>query len=129
MLWKGRRESGNVIDQRSFGAGKMGAGALIFGAFIYYLMGGNPLTYVAQNVGPFSRANPQPTRPATMIEKVLPPSSWQIPKMCGPRSSKRSRKSTSRQRWSSSEIRFDPRAVRQAPRWVRSIAPLISACT
>jgi predicted metalloprotease len=52
MLWKGRRESGNVIDQRSFGggAGKLGGGALIVGAIITYLMGGNPLTYITQNM-------------------------------------------------------------------------------
>lgn len=50
MLWRGRRESGNVIDQRSFGAGKMGGGALVIGAIIYYLMGGNPVTYVMQNI-------------------------------------------------------------------------------
>jgi hypothetical protein len=63
MLWKGRRESGNIVDQRSFGAGKMGAGALIFGAFIYYLMGGNPLTYVAQNVGTLQQSQ-SPTNTA-----------------------------------------------------------------
>lgn len=52
MLWKGRRESGNVIDQRSLGGtGKaMGGGALLIGAFFVYLMGGNPLTYITQNI-------------------------------------------------------------------------------
>ena len=51
MLFQGRRESSNVVDQRSFGgtAGKLGTGGLLLGAFVYYLMGGNPLSYIAQN--------------------------------------------------------------------------------
>ncbi|RYZ83706.1 MAG: hypothetical protein EOP06_19445, partial [Proteobacteria bacterium] len=51
MLWKGRRESGNVVDQRNFSGGKLGGGALVLGAILYYFMGGNPLTYVMQNLG------------------------------------------------------------------------------
>lgn len=58
MLWKGRRESSNVIDQRSFGAGKMSAGALILGAIVYFVMGGNPLVFLAQNVGAVGQQAP-----------------------------------------------------------------------
>ncbi|RYZ65211.1 MAG: metalloprotease, partial [Proteobacteria bacterium] len=61
MLWKGRRESGNVVDQRSFGAGKLGGGALVIGAIIYYFMGGNPLVYLAQNAGSVQQAPVQNT--------------------------------------------------------------------
>jgi predicted metalloprotease len=50
MLWQGRRASGNVLDQRSLGGkGPLGVGGLLIGAVVYYLMGGNPLDYVAQN--------------------------------------------------------------------------------
>ena len=52
MDWRGRRESDNVEDQRSFGVGSLGIGGLILGAIVYYLMGGNPLVYLAQNAGP-----------------------------------------------------------------------------
>jgi predicted metalloprotease len=51
MLWQGQRESGNVIDQRAFGGKSLGLGGLAIGAVIYYLMGGNPLVYVAENAG------------------------------------------------------------------------------
>ncbi len=51
MLWRSGRESDNVVDQRSFGSKSLGLGGLIIGAIIYYFMGGNPLTYLAQNVG------------------------------------------------------------------------------
>src|SRR5688500_11731768 len=50
MRWQGRRESGNVIDRRGFGGKKVGGGALILGAIVYYFMGGNPLDYLAQNM-------------------------------------------------------------------------------
>lgn len=50
MLWKNRRASGNVIDQRRMG-GPVSVGGLIVGAVIYYLMGGNPAEYIAQNTG------------------------------------------------------------------------------
>lgn len=50
MLWKGRRESDNVVDQRAMGTKSIGAGGLIIGAIVYYLMGGNPLVYLAQNI-------------------------------------------------------------------------------
>jgi len=49
MQWQGRRESGNVVDQRSFGAGSVGIGTLIIGAIVYYFMGGNPTDYIAAN--------------------------------------------------------------------------------
>ena len=58
MRWQGRRESGNVIDQRRSGAGKMGAGGLIIGAIVYYLMGGNPLVYLAQNADSVQQSAP-----------------------------------------------------------------------
>jgi predicted metalloprotease len=58
MLWRGQRESGNVSDQRGFGGKTMGGGALILGAIVYYLMGGNPLTYLAQNIGAVSQQAP-----------------------------------------------------------------------
>lgn len=50
MLWKNRRMSGNVMDRRGRG-GPMSIGALVLGAVVYYLMGGNPAEYVAQNTG------------------------------------------------------------------------------
>lgn len=56
MDWRGRRESDNVEDDRGsgFGAigGSLGIGGLLVGAVIVYLMGGNPLTFLAQNAGP-----------------------------------------------------------------------------
>jgi len=54
MLWKDRRESSNVEDQRRFGvgrAGAMGGSGLIIGAIIVYLMGGNPLAFLMENAG------------------------------------------------------------------------------
>jgi predicted metalloprotease len=54
MLWKGRRESGNVVDQRSIGGKSLGIGGLLIGAVIYYFMGGNPLVYLAENAGSVS---------------------------------------------------------------------------
>lgn len=50
MIFKGRRESSNVVDQRRFGGGSMGIGALVVGAIAVWVMGGNPLAYLAQNV-------------------------------------------------------------------------------
>jgi predicted metalloprotease len=50
MLWRNRRASGNVIDQRRMG-GPLSVGGLIVGAVFYYLMGGNPAEYVAMNSG------------------------------------------------------------------------------
>lgn len=50
MLWKGRRESVNVVDRRGIGGG-IGIGTLVVGALIYYFMGGNPMSYLAQNAG------------------------------------------------------------------------------
>jgi predicted metalloprotease len=50
MLWRGRKESENVEDQRSFGGKSMGIGGLLVGAAIVYLMGGNPLAYLAANL-------------------------------------------------------------------------------
>lgn len=53
MLWRGRRESSNIEDRGGMGAraGGMGVVGLLFGAFMVYLMGGNPLAYLAQNAG------------------------------------------------------------------------------
>lgn len=51
MLWKNRRESGNVEDQRRMGKGTMGIGGLAIGAIVVYLMGGNPLQFLMQNAG------------------------------------------------------------------------------
>lgn len=50
MLWKNRRSSGNIVDRRSMGAGSLGIGGLVIGAIIYFLSGGNPADYLAQNV-------------------------------------------------------------------------------
>lgn len=55
MLWRNRRESGNVVDRRGMGGKAMGAGGLVIGAIIYALMGGNPLDYLAQNSGQLQR--------------------------------------------------------------------------
>jgi predicted metalloprotease len=49
MLWKNRRESGNILDQRRFGGKTLGIGGLVLGAIVYGIMGGNPLDYIAQN--------------------------------------------------------------------------------
>ncbi|RYD57923.1 MAG: metalloprotease [Sphingobacteriales bacterium] len=50
MLWKGRRQSGNVEDARGLGGGKLlggGIGAAIIGLIIY-LLGGDPSTVMNQ---------------------------------------------------------------------------------
>lgn len=52
MLWRGRRESENIVDQRSFGPKSLGLGSLLIGAVVYYFMGGNPLEYLAKNINP-----------------------------------------------------------------------------
>ena len=49
MIWKGRRQSGNIIDNRAAAGGAVGVGGLLVGAVVYFLMGGNPLVYLAQN--------------------------------------------------------------------------------
>lgn len=59
MLWKNRRMSGNVLDRRGWG-GPMSIGTLILGAVVYYLMGGNPAEYVAQNSGSMQREEARP---------------------------------------------------------------------
>lgn len=56
MLWRNRRESGNVIDRRGMGR-NIGIGGLLVGAVFYYLMGGNPIDYLAMNA-----QNVQPQR-------------------------------------------------------------------
>jgi predicted metalloprotease len=60
MLWKNRRGSGNVVDQRRFGGGAMSVGGLLIGAVVYYLMGGNPMVYLAQNAGTMQRQEVTP---------------------------------------------------------------------
>ncbi len=47
MLWKNRRMSSNVIDRRL--GGGLGIGGLLIGAVIYFLMGGDPAVFLAQN--------------------------------------------------------------------------------
>lgn len=62
MLWKDRRESSNVEDQRRSGvgrAGAMGGSGLIIGAIIVYLMGGNPLAFLMENAGQVSQGSGQ----------------------------------------------------------------------
>jgi uncharacterized protein len=49
MLWRGRRESDNIVDQRSFGGKGLGVGGLLLGAVVVYLMGGDPVAFLAQN--------------------------------------------------------------------------------
>lgn len=63
MLWQGQRESDNVIDQRAVGGKTLGGGALVVGAIIYYLMGGNPLTYILQNAGSVQQSAPAVSQP------------------------------------------------------------------
>lgn len=53
MLWKNRRMSSNILDRRT--GGGLGIGGLIVGAVIYFLMGGNPSHYVAQNADSIQR--------------------------------------------------------------------------
>jgi predicted metalloprotease len=55
MLWRNRRESGNIVDRRSMGPGSLGVGGLVIGAIIYFLSGGNPADYLAQNVNNVQR--------------------------------------------------------------------------
>lgn len=50
MIWKDRRQSANVLDRRSLSGAGMGAGGLVLGAIVVYLMGGNPLAFIAQNM-------------------------------------------------------------------------------
>ena len=59
MLWKGRRESDNVVDERRVGARTVGGGTLLIGAVVVYLMGGNPLTFLLQNLGSVQSTAPQ----------------------------------------------------------------------
>lgn len=54
MLWRNRRMSSNLIDRRSAG-GPLGIGGLLLGAVIYFLMGGNPAVFLAQNSGNIER--------------------------------------------------------------------------
>ncbi len=61
MLWRNRRMSGNVVDRRSMG-GPMGIGGLLIGAVIYFLMGGNPAVYLAQNAGSVQRQEATPAQ-------------------------------------------------------------------
>ena len=49
MLWKNRRESDNVVDERGVGAKSLGVGGLLVGAAVYWFLGGNPLVYLMQN--------------------------------------------------------------------------------
>jgi predicted metalloprotease len=62
MLWRNRRESGNVVDRRGMG-GPIGIGGLLIGAVFYYLMGGNPLDYIVQNS---SQVSPQQKQQSTV---------------------------------------------------------------
>jgi predicted metalloprotease len=49
MFWRKQKESGNVDDQRSFAGRSLGIGGLLVGAFVVYLMGGNPVPYLPLN--------------------------------------------------------------------------------
>ncbi len=60
MLWRNRRMSGNLVDRRS--AGGMGIGGLVIGAVIYFLMGGNPAVYLAQNADSIQRQEASPAQ-------------------------------------------------------------------
>lgn len=60
MLWKNRRMSGNVLDRRR--GGGLGIGGLIIGAVIYFLMGGNPAVFLAQNAGQVQKQEAAPAR-------------------------------------------------------------------
>lgn len=51
MLWRDRRQSDNVVDSRRIGGAGLGIGGLLIGAVAVYLMGGNPLAFIAQNIG------------------------------------------------------------------------------
>ncbi len=48
MLWKNRRQSGNVEDRRGFGTGKVAIGGIgtIVVAIIIWILGGNPLEFL-----------------------------------------------------------------------------------
>lgn len=50
MRWKGRRESGNVVDKRKK-AGGIGLAGLLLGAAVTYMLGGDPLGFLLQNAG------------------------------------------------------------------------------
>lgn len=72
MLWRNRRSSSNVVDRRGMG-GPMSVGGLIIGAFVYYLMVGNPAEYVAMNSGSMQRqeARPQNDDQSKFVSVVL----------------------------------------------------------
>lgn len=63
MLWKGRRESGNVEDRRGFGGGRAlfggGIGALVIGVIVY-LLGGDPSVVLNQVQESAPQENGQP---------------------------------------------------------------------
>jgi uncharacterized protein len=61
MLWKNRRESGNIVDRRGMGA-PMSIGGLILGAVVYYLMGGNPAEYISQNANTIQSQEASPAQ-------------------------------------------------------------------
>ncbi|MGE0528051.1 MAG: neutral zinc metallopeptidase [Bdellovibrionales bacterium] len=50
MRWKGRRQSRNVVDRRSLSGRSMDLGGLLIGALVVYLMGGDPLLFLTQNM-------------------------------------------------------------------------------
>lgn len=51
MFWRGGRQSGNIEDRRGFGGKAVGAGGLLLGALVVYLMGGDPVAYINENSG------------------------------------------------------------------------------
>ena len=72
MLWRNRRMSSNVLDRRSMG-GPLGIGGLLIGAVIYFLMGGNPAVFLAQNADQMQRqeANPAQDDEKRFVSVVL----------------------------------------------------------
>ncbi len=51
MLWRGQRESGNVVDRRGLRAGGVLGGGSLLVALIYALLGGNPGAILEQGGG------------------------------------------------------------------------------
>ena len=76
MLWKGRRQSGNVIDRRGVGGGTIiggGIGAAIIGLIIYFL-GGDPsvvMDQVNQGQGMTEEQKAEQSEDAEFVSVIL----------------------------------------------------------
>ncbi len=70
MRWKGRKQSSNVVDKRKIGKGISIIGFLV-GAAFYYFQGGDPLSYVAQQMSHFSSNSPTGTPESSQQKEFI----------------------------------------------------------